>query len=226
MKILKQELAKYQQQVEAYLAASHSIGIVLLDTDLNIQDCNTGFLQLFNLQQPPFGETLASYLQLDTNDIRCGEHLKLPHGQKSGIDAINSCFLIPLDNGYLLFCERHSLRESRVLEQIGTMNNELINLQRDAAKKNHQLEKLKNELAERVAELEAAAARVKKLEGIIPICMYCKKIRDSREIWNNIEEYISEHSDALFSHGICPHCLDQQMEKTKERLRNMRQKSE
>jgi response regulator RpfG family c-di-GMP phosphodiesterase len=59
-------------------------------------------------------------------------------------------------------------------------------------------------------ELEAALARVKQLEGIIPICMYCKKIRDDQQSWHQLETYISNHSEALFSHGICPHCAEEQ----------------
>lgn len=59
-------------------------------------------------------------------------------------------------------------------------------------------------------ELETALSGVKQLEGIIPICMYCKKIRDDQQSWQQLETYISEHSEALFSHGICPHCLEEQ----------------
>jgi CheY-like chemotaxis protein len=67
-------------------------------------------------------------------------------------------------------------------------------------------------LARQKAELEAALARVKQLEGIIPICMYCKKIRDDQQNWHQLETYISNHSEALFSHGMCPHCAEEQME--------------
>lgn len=55
---------------------------------------------------------------------------------------------------------------------------------------------------------ETLLARVKQLEGIIPICMYCKKIRDDETIWQQLEIYISDHSDAQFSHGICPECYE------------------
>jgi hypothetical protein len=54
--------------------------------------------------------------------------------------------------------------------------------------------------------LKEAHAKVRHLEGIIPICMYCKKIRDDMESWQQLEEYITEHSEAHFSHGICPEC--------------------
>jgi len=55
-------------------------------------------------------------------------------------------------------------------------------------------------------ELETTLTRVKRLEGIISICMYCKKIRTEQESWEQLEKYITENSDALFSHGICPDC--------------------
>lgn len=57
------------------------------------------------------------------------------------------------------------------------------------------------------AELEMTLARVKRLEGIIPICMHCKNIRIDSESWQQLEAYITENSDALFSHGICPACF-------------------
>jgi DNA-binding response OmpR family regulator len=60
-------------------------------------------------------------------------------------------------------------------------------------------------------ELEAAFARVKQLEGVIPICSYCKKIRDDKKSWHQLERYISDHSEAVFSHGACPDCLEEQM---------------
>ena len=66
----------------------------------------------------------------------------------------------------------------------------------------------RDELTVKVEQLEAALAKVKQLEGIIPICMYCKKIRDDKESWHQLERYISAHSEAEFSHGICPACFE------------------
>jgi hypothetical protein len=56
-------------------------------------------------------------------------------------------------------------------------------------------------------ELGEAQAQVQRLEGIIPICMYCHKVRNDQAAWDRIETYISNHSQARFSHGICPDCL-------------------
>lgn len=65
---------------------------------------------------------------------------------------------------------------------------------------------LQTSLENKVHELELAIAKVKRLHGLLPICSYCKKVRDDNNYWQQIEGYISEHSEAEFSHGICPDC--------------------
>jgi sigma-B regulation protein RsbU (phosphoserine phosphatase) len=67
---------------------------------------------------------------------------------------------------------------------------------------------LQKNLAERVQQLEAALNHVKQLQGILPICSYCKKIRNDLNYWQNVESYVSDHSQAEFSHGICPSCYE------------------
>ena len=57
-----------------------------------------------------------------------------------------------------------------------------------------------------IKELQTALERVKTLSGMLPICASCKKIRDDQGYWNQIEVYIEKHSEAEFSHGICPEC--------------------
>ena len=67
---------------------------------------------------------------------------------------------------------------------------------------------LQNALAERVHELEEAIASVQTLQGLLPICCYCKKIRDDGNYWHRVESYIAGHANVRFSHGICPDCND------------------
>ncbi|MBJ6724023.1 protoglobin domain-containing protein [Geomesophilobacter sediminis] len=81
-----------------------------------------------------------------------------------------------------------------------------------------QVEARTRELHEKVAQLEAAMATVKKLEGVIPICASCKKIRNDEQSWQQMEQYISEHSEAMFSHGLCPDCYEKEM----SAIRNMK----
>ncbi len=61
-------------------------------------------------------------------------------------------------------------------------------------------------LRDRIDELQAALAQVKRLQGLLPICSYCKRIRKDRYYWQQLESYISENSEVEFTHGICPEC--------------------
>jgi len=63
-----------------------------------------------------------------------------------------------------------------------------------------------------VAELQSALANVKTLSGLVPICAWCKKIRDDGNYWHQVESFVSRHTDATFSHGICPDCLEKYSE--------------
>jgi hypothetical protein len=85
------------------------------------------------------------------------------------------------------------LRRDRLLSELQTRNNELVNVSRELHKKNEALQNALNE--------------IKTLKGILPICASCKKIRDDKGYWNQIESYIREHTEAEFSHGICPECV-------------------
>ncbi len=67
--------------------------------------------------------------------------------------------------------------------------------------------KTQTSLAHKVQELEVAMDHVKTLQGILPICMHCYKIRNDTQAWDRLETYITNHSDAQFSHSICPDCL-------------------
>ena len=66
---------------------------------------------------------------------------------------------------------------------------------------------LQSALADRIHELQDALDHVKTLQGLIPICMHCHKIRNDQQHWERLEMYISEHTDAEFSHGLCPDCM-------------------
>lgn len=70
------------------------------------------------------------------------------------------------------------------------------------------LVELQWKLAERVDDLTHALQQVKHLQGLLPICSYCKKIRGDNNYWQQVESYISQHSEAQFSHGICPDCFE------------------
>lgn len=69
--------------------------------------------------------------------------------------------------------------------------------------------RLQSDLALRVKELEQALGEVKRLQRLLPICSYCKKVRDDQNYWQAVESYLSAKTDVQFSHGICPDCFRQ-----------------
>ena len=81
---------------------------------------------------------------------------------------------------------------------------------------------LQEALATRVIELEEALSRVKLLQGLLPICAYCKRVRNDGDYWQQVESYVSEHSEARFSHGICPECFDQNVKPQLSKLNRRR----
>jgi DNA-binding response OmpR family regulator len=86
---------------------------------------------------------------------------------------------------------------------------------------------LQTALNAKVQELEDALSHVKQLQGLIPICMHCKKIRDDASTWHRLETYIQEHSGAVFTHSLCESCLQEHyptLEKTAAAVRHERSK--
>jgi integral membrane sensor domain MASE1 len=110
------------------------------------------------------------------------------------------------------------LRSSQA--QLEEANDELRRRARALSETNRALEQAKAEVvafndaleqrvSDRTRELEEALMRVKELHGLLPICAWCKRVRDDHDYWHSVEEYISERTDAQFSHGICPDCLQE-----------------
>lgn len=92
------------------------------------------------------------------------------------------------------------------------MKDRMIEQERSARvameEKNRQLERGTAELRENQRKLEEALANVKTLRGLVPICAACKKIRDDHGFWQQLESYVQTHSEARFSHGMCPECME------------------
>lgn len=76
---------------------------------------------------------------------------------------------------------------------------------------------LEARVRERTSELESALAQVKRLQGLLPVCAWCKKVREDEHYWLSVEEYIVRHTDARFSHGICPECSARVLREDAER---------
>jgi CheY-like chemotaxis protein len=71
-------------------------------------------------------------------------------------------------------------------------------------------------------ELENALAEVRRLQGLLPICSYCKKIRRDKSYWEEIEVYIAEHAEVTFTHGVCPDCYEKHVKPQFEEIRRLK----
>jgi DNA-binding response OmpR family regulator len=76
--------------------------------------------------------------------------------------------------------------------------------------------KLQTSLSGRIKQLEEALREVKRLQGLLPICSYCKKVRNEANYWEQVESYFSSHSDLDFTHSICPSCTDKMLKELEE----------
>ena len=82
-----------------------------------------------------------------------------------------------------------------------------------------------NELEKTNRELQEAIGKVKTLSGLLPICASCKKVRDDQGYWSQIEDYVKQHSDADFSHSICPECMQKLYPEVYERIKEKKRDS-
>ncbi|WP_076003853.1 hypothetical protein [Dehalogenimonas formicexedens] len=98
--------------------------------------------------------------------------------------------------------------KKRLIEYQHTLEDKVKDRTMDLTKSNLALEKDIVERRKVEGELREALAQVKMLSGLLPICANCKKIRDDNGYWSSVEKYISTHSEAEFTHGICPECLE------------------
>src|SRR5262249_4998329 len=146
---------------------------------------------------------------------------------KNGLDGIETAERLMAEQGLPIiyitaYADEQTLKRAKVTEPFGyilkpfDLNLVVINI--EIALYKHRMERQREEL---IAELQSALTHVKTLRGLLPICAWCKKIRNDHGYWQDVETYIHDHSDADFSHGICPDCNEKYylefMEKRKKR---------
>ncbi|MFZ5774783.1 MAG: response regulator [Thermodesulfobacteriota bacterium] len=106
-------------------------------------------------------------------------------------------------------------RNRELMEELRRQNAEL---EERVLARTAELHAANQTLKARVEELEQTRRELKTLQGLLPICSYCKKIRDDKNSWHQLEEYLSQHAEVLFSHGICPDCYAREVSPELARL--------
>ncbi|MCJ7492626.1 MAG: hypothetical protein MUP68_00115 [Deltaproteobacteria bacterium] len=95
-----------------------------------------------------------------------------------------------------------SMTKEQLMQELAELRQRVAEMEKSEAER----KRIEEEREKLVGELQKALSEVKKLSGFLPICASCKKIRDDKGYWRQIEAYIRDHSEAEFSHGICPDC--------------------
>jgi CheY-like chemotaxis protein len=106
------------------------------------------------------------------------------------------------------FADDETLDRAKVTEPFGyivkPIDDRELHISIEMALYKHRMEMERKRLTE---ELRSALDQVKTLKGLLPICAWCKKIRDDKGYWDDVEAYVQKHTDATFTHGICPDCI-------------------
>ena len=218
LELQNEELLNTQMQLEEnrhrYIRLFNEapVGYVILDSAGTIQQFNSTFANMV----PGFGDNLSGMALADLMVNEDGKAFrarykafhKSPGGKQisarlsptaTGKKAMSGGYHIQLEaahtNGETGF-KKSSPQEFMVTV---TETNELTRTQ-------HKLEEALKDKEVVIKELQIALSNVKQLSGLLPICSHCKKIRDDKGYWNQIEEYIHSHSEVEFSHSICQEC--------------------
>jgi PAS domain S-box-containing protein len=166
--------------------------IVVLDQDAAVYDANTRFGDMLGHTREEVSRlhawdwdaalTEAQIRELAKSVDAAGHHFETRHRRRDGaiIDVELSNNGATYRGQKLIFCICRDITERKKAEQ---------------------------EREELIKSLRESLAEIRTLRGILPLCSYCKKIRDDKGYWEQVEDYISEHSEASISHGICPECM-------------------
>ncbi len=155
------------------------------------------------------GEQAINKIEADNPDIVLMDIVL--KGRMDGIDAaeqIRSRFRVPVV--YLTaYADEKTLERAKVTEPFGYIMKPFQETDlRVAVQIALYKAKMEEEREELITELQEALATIKTLSGLIPICAWCKQIRNDTGYWQAVEQYIAEHSKAEFTHGICPKCQE------------------
>ena len=201
MEEFKKILFQHVDEFDDFISQTGTLVVIVIDKDLKISTHNNSFSQLITSGIDASGKLINAFLLPESRGI-----LPLPDSVKSQSVRLNfttsgsssiplNCHVVRVEDGkHLILGGQLMLASEEILQKMTIMSNEMANITRDIQRKNR--------------ELKAAHSKIKILSGLIPICMYCKKIRDDQGYWNKLEKFISENSEAEFSHGICDPCME------------------
>jgi len=195
-----------------------AVAATAIDTDGGLLWANAGFCRLLDITHPaPIGTPVADFFR-QPDFVTLLRMPARPDGViHEGLITIGNFpdrwsslrGRIWCDGAQLRMVAEHDISElTQLTESLLEFNRTSAEGQRALTQVNLVERQLSASLAVEKAALQDTLNRLKRLEGVISLCMYCKKMRSSDDAWQKLEQYLSEHTDARFSHGLCPSCRD------------------
>jgi hypothetical protein len=193
-------LAKpFAEAMGNFLKDTTHLVILIVDKGLKIKEYNAAFVSLVKNSEDAAGRCILDLLLPEGNGSELfdpslpEQSRRLKFVSPTGMPLSMNCHIFRTGEDFLIIGDHLILTDDQIFDKMTNLSNELINMTRELHQKNK--------------ALEEANENIKTMGGIIPICSYCKGIRDDKGYWNQLEKYLIEHSDALLSHGICPDCM-------------------
>lgn len=192
---------KTQEMLSIVYDAINSVisGVMITDVNGNICFVNPAFCKMFDYnQQEIIGENAAKLFT--AKEVRkFSDVISIIDISKNEVEE----FIVQKSGGTTFAVEVSAFNITSAANQISGRMASFLDI---TSKK-----EIENDRERLIGKLQNALDTIKTLRGIIPICSYCKKIRDDKGAWEQMEAYISEHSEAHFSHGCCPECFKKAM---------------
>jgi len=207
-------LKDYAELLTQYLSEQTKMVMFILDNTGCIVWVNAAFKEMIGRQEQLEGLNIRELLVSERKDQfvelsgRSDDNVRLLFSNDKHTSHMLTCKVLSLDAHVLVLSEQVMATETAVMQHMSVLNNEMSNLTRELHRKN--------------VVLQQTMAELKILRGLLPICMHCKKIRDEKGYWNQLETYISEHTNAEFSHGICDDCLNKLYPEQAKKIRSER----
>ena len=186
-------------QVEQFLTESSAVAALVLDDEQRVEWLNDGFLRMTGRRAGGVGQRLT---ELVVPECWAAAERLLREGSpaerlqflgESGVVFLLTCRVYPGKGRRLILGEALTLTDHDVLQTMSRLNSEAATLARDLHRKN--------------SELQQALHEIKQLKGLLPICSYCKQVRNEEGEWQQLESFVAQRSQAVVSHVICEPCL-------------------
>lgn len=195
----KNLILQHVKEFKGYFHTTTTLAIIVLDEDLRISSHNKCFGTLISSGEDVSGKPIQSFLLPESQELlplsnsKNEQSVWLNFKSRGSSSIPLQCHIYKIDNEkHLIFGGHLMLSNEEILQKMTVISNEMANMARDLYRKNR--------------ELKEANTKIKSLSGIVPICMHCKGIRDDKGYWNRLEQFITDHSEAQFSHSICDTC--------------------